>query len=429
MPSWLRGLSSPRRGRLLVTVVLLALLVGGAAAEIANGTPLKQAQTKAAHTIRHVTVVTSATLDPLNARVMTGLGLPERRYGRGWLPYRGGIKDLVSSDGGAHWKAFPLGGSIQDIWGVLAGGETLIRFTTGGQPQYSSDLGQTWIDASLSGGLAADMFDDQIQIIVPDPSNPLFAATCIYGDHLAVTRDGGRSWEKVPSFTGRCITRAESGPEIAIQGGSPSVIYAAWGARRLAWSSDGGATWQQRTLPFPIAVPSYQSGMPISADRYFPFITFSPVNPRIAFIVGGRQSIDRLYRTANGGQTWKHVSFPKPYATWGNLVAFAGGKTVVAIAQGPSTKRAKGPGYLMVSRDNGAHWRRLISPPAVSIEDRANDWFDEGCTEHTLYPDPKGGVILMEAASCDGLPRPQTVFWKWRPGSGWKKVVAAVRSG
>lgn len=233
----------------------------------------------------------------------------------------------VGTAGGGVWKTTNGGDSWRNVfdheptmsigavaldpghpdWVWVGTGEANPRndMLNGAGVYFSPDGGRTWENMGLNQA-------GQIGAIAVNPDDPSNVFVCALGDvwkrgperGVFMTRDGGRTWNKVlylNSHTG-CS-------DIAFQPGNPKVLIAGmWPLQRYPW----------------------------------------------LLVSGGRSG--GLYRSLDGGNTWKKLTHGLPQGPIGrSAVAFAPSQpeTVYAVIQ------AKG-GVLWASHDGGSHWQ-LVS--------------------------------------------------------------------
>jgi len=176
----------------------------------------------------------------------------------------------------------------------------------------SIDAGKTWTHLGLRDA-------QQITAIVVDPHNSDRVFVAVQGhpyghnEERGIFRslDGGKSFEKV-------LYKDENtgGADLVMDPGNPQVLFAAlWAARVAPWeirsgesfvipgsglykSADGGATWQQIT-----------KGLPGGDDLLGRIgIAIAPSNPKRMYLTAEAQKEPGIYRSDDGGESWRHVN-------------------------------------------------------------------------------------------------------------------------
>lgn len=216
-----------------------------------------------------------------------------------------------STNGGVRWRFLGLEGedamhfargSGGAIW--VAGHNVLAR---------SDDGARTWSDVRPDGLPGLDIHGFAIE----RDTGAFYAA--VAGEGLYRSGDGGRSYEEVS---------AEVGPDVYALAATPSGLFAADRARGVLVSEDGGDAWKEalrmqaaglawngvgppdlRLLAAGTAVqmlrPSGRWRRVFAVDEGAGPISFAPGDPEIAYLVGFDR---RLYRSADGGETWEVVA-------------------------------------------------------------------------------------------------------------------------
>jgi photosystem II stability/assembly factor-like uncharacterized protein len=234
--------------------------------------------------------------------------------------YMGAVAGGVwkTTDGGLNWKpmfdkqtgASPSIGAIavseSDPNVIYAGtGEACIRGNiVGGNGVYKSiDAGKTWSFAGLADTHA-------IGRLIVNPKNPDIAFFAALGHPFADneergifrTRDGGKTWEKVLYKDAKT-----GGIDITFDPGNSNIVFAAlWQARRTPWSmesggpgsglyrsADGGTTWKQLKA----------HGLPETILGRIG-VTVSGANPnRVWAVIEAEKG--GIYRSDDGGENWQ----------------------------------------------------------------------------------------------------------------------------
>ena len=237
----------------------------------------------------------------------------------------GGVFKTV--DGGLNWKsvfdheatssigAVAVAASNPNIVWVGTGEANIRNDVLPGAGAYlSTDAGKTWKLMGLK-----DV--GQIGRIVIDPHDPNHVVVAAFGHAwgpnpdrgMFVTFDGGKSWRKslyVDDHTGAI--------DVAMQPGNGQVLFAAtWQASRRAWTLDDGGPG---------------SG---------------------------------VWRSTDGGETWKRLRDGLPKATIGRIglaIAPSDPERVYALLEAPI-----GKGSLFVTDDLGDHWHEVSDNHAYNV--------------------------------------------------------------
>ena len=253
------------------------------------------------------------------------------------------------------------GGRSTAVAGVPSSPFTYYMGTTGGGVWRTDDAGQNW--TNISDGF----FGGSIGAVAVAPSDPnvVYVGTgsaCIRGNTSAGhgawrSTDAGRTW----SFIG--LPQAGQIGRIVVHPSNPDLVYAAalghaFGKnpeRGVFRSKDGGATWQH-VLAFNDSTGAVDLSM-------------NPRNPRILFagvwraerkpwtLISGAAE-GGVYRTTDGGDTWKKME--------GGLPAGIVGKVGVTVSPANPDRvwailEAEPEGGVYRSDDGGTTWTRTNS--------------------------------------------------------------------
>jgi photosystem II stability/assembly factor-like uncharacterized protein len=239
---------------------------------------------------------------------------------------------------------------------------------------------RTWYVAVASGGVWkttnagttwTPIFDNEasysIGTVVIDPKNPnvVWVGTgennaqrsVSYGDGLYKSVDGGRSWQNVG------LKQSEHIGKILIDPRNSDVVYVAaqgplfnrGGDRGLYKTTDGGKTWKKI-----LDGGEWAGATDIVLDPRNPDVLLAATWQRFrrqwGYIAGGPQSA--LWRSTDGGANWKksQTGFP-PNEELGRIgLAFAPANPdiVYAIAEASNAR-----GGFFRSRDGGVSWERM----------------------------------------------------------------------
>ena len=169
-------------------------------------------------------------------------------------------------------------------------------FAAGGPLPQSALQGLHWrLVGPFRGGWAT------MAAGVPQDPNTFYIGTA--GGGVWKTVDAGRTWRPVgnelPPSIG-AIAVAPSAPDTLYVGtGQVAPRYDVGGGQGVFKSTDGGATWQSLGL---------------AATRHIGRIWIDPRNPEVVLVAAlghlyGPNRQRGIYRSSDGGKTWKHVLF------------------------------------------------------------------------------------------------------------------------
>ncbi|HYS20189.1 MAG TPA: glycosyl hydrolase, partial [Gemmatimonadales bacterium] len=226
-------------------------------------------------------------------------------YGRTWTP-------LFDDQPTGSIGAIAVAASDPNTM-YVGSGEGLQRpdLSVGDGVYKTLDGGKTWQHLGLRDG-------QQIAQILVDPrdANRVFVAVLghPYGPNaergVYRSADGGATWQPV-------LTKDENtgAVELAFDPANPQTVFAVlWAARQAPWevgsswtlsannglykSSDGGTTWRQIT-----------AGLPSAGDGLGRIgLAFAPSAPLRAYAVLGATKGGGLYRSDDGGESWRRVN-------------------------------------------------------------------------------------------------------------------------
>ena len=269
---------------------------------------------------------------------------------------------------GLSWRMIgPFrGGRAIAVTGVAGDGRTFYFGAVGGGVWKTIDAGTVWTPVFDGQDIAS------IGAIEVAPSSPnvIYAGTgeadmrsdIAFGDGVYKSIDGGRSWTNTGLKDSRQIGRIIIHPE------NPDIVYVAalghaYGPnaeRGVYRTIDGGATWKK----------VLDKGPDVGAID----LAMSPTDPKTLYAAmwqarrtpwstyppeGGPGS--GLYKTADGGETWSEISgHGLPDGPWGRVaVAAASATRVYALID------AKAAG-LYRSDDGGATWTLAGDDPRIT---------------------------------------------------------------
>ncbi len=307
-----------------------------------------------------------------------------RNAGRTWKPVFDG--QPVSSIG-----AIAVAPSNGDIVYVGSGESTLRDSTSYGNGVYKSiDAGVTWTHIGL---------DDTQHIgrVAVDPRNPniVFVAAIghFYGPNkdrgVFRSKDGGKTWDKV-------LFKDENtgAVDVVIDPVNPLNVYASlWNTRRPPWfiyapsngpggglykSADGGTTWKQMTSTLPT------EGFGRSG------IAIAPSNPkRLYAVVDAKEG--GVFRSDDAGLTWTKSSADT--RLWGRGWYF---EKIVVDPKNPDVVFVPNVG-VQRSRDGGATWQKWAVKGSPGGDDYHQMWISPVDSNIAIVASDQGAIVTTTA--------------------------------
>ncbi len=272
-------------------------------------------------------------IDPTDAKIMyLGGSFVIDKVNKGWSAIM-----QRSADGGKTWRDMnPVKSKSSwmhpDAHGfrIDPGDHNVVWVGSDGGIYRTGDATQdapTW--QHLSGGINALLFIG----VALHPTNPAYMVGGLQDNAIALTADGGKTWPGA--------SQGDMG-YTAIDPFNTDIVYSTWpqgGFARNEGRGAGGADdgWYEHT-----------DGLS-SNDRflfYAPFVV-DPQNEGVLYIAS-----ERVYKTADHGDTWKPVSAA--------LSGARGSIRSLAIAESDSHVLYAGTteGRIWISTDGGARWQR-----------------------------------------------------------------------
>jgi photosystem II stability/assembly factor-like uncharacterized protein len=253
------------------------------------------------------------------------------------------------------------GGRVDAVAGVR--GQPLVYYhgATGGGVWKTVDGGSNWTPVSdkffKSGSVGAvAVSESDPNVLYVGMGESAIRGNVSSGDGVYKSTDAGKTWTNVGLSATRQISRVRVHPS------NPDLVYVAaqghvWGPnpeRGVYRSKDGGKTWER------VLFISEKTG---ASD-----LCMDPTNPRILY--AGMWQVSRkpwalssggpeggLYKSTDGGDTWKKLSGGLPEGVVGNVgvaVSAARPERVWAIVEAEK-------GGVYRSEDGGEKWTRINS--------------------------------------------------------------------
>ena len=287
------------------------------------------------------------------------------------------------------------GGRSVAVAGVASEEQTFYFGASGGGVWKTADGGISWQNVSDKffktapvGALAVAPSDPNV--IYAGMGESFIRGDMITGDGMYKSTDAGKTWQHIGLENTHVISAIAVDPRDA-----NTVYVAALGhvfgpnpERGIFKSSDGGQTWKKVLF-----VNDETGGADISIDARNPRILFASMwqadRRPWTFSSGGPGS--GLYKSTDGGTSWKNISMSPGLPTGilgkiGVSVSGADPDRIYAIIEAKE-------GGVFRSDDDGATWQRLFHGPELT--QRA--WY-----YMRIYADPKNADVVY-APEVDGL--------------------------
>lgn len=257
-------------------------------------------------------------------------------------PFRGGRVEAVTGLPGRH-RVFYMGSVDGGVW-------------------KTSDAGQTWMPlfqhepVSSVGAIAIDTANPNVIYVGTGEPSPRGDAT--YGDGMYKSTDGGRTWEHIGLTDTRHIARILIDPrdQNRIFVAALGRIYGPNAERGVFRSDDGGRTW---------AKVLYKNDTTGAID-----LILDPNDSRVLYaalwtvqrtpwlLSSGGSPEDGLYKSTDGGTTWHRVGGPGwPQGLLGRIgvaISAANSNRIYALVEAKGSERG-----LYRSDDGGQSWRQV----------------------------------------------------------------------
>lgn len=256
-----------------------------------------------------------------------------------------------------HIGPSSFGGRIDDIEAVPNRPGTIFVGTAGGGVFRSTNNGTTWAPVFDRDGRTTSIGD--IAIAPSDPGivwvgtgEPNNRQSSTWGDGVYRSLDGGTTWTHMGLRETHHIGR------VVIHPRDPRTVFVAalghlWGANRergVYRTTDGGATWRQV-----LAGDSVTGAVDLALDpdgRTVYAALYQRQRKSYGFVGGGPGS--GLWRSRDGGETWEQLTEGLPAGIKGRIgiaIAPSQPSTVYAIVESRQ-------GGVFRSDDRGTTWRR-----------------------------------------------------------------------
>ncbi len=271
---------------------------------------------------------------------------------------------FVAASADAQWS-FAASGTTVEFRGLSVVGDVVWASGARGTVARSGDGGVTWRTDTVAGATNLDF-----RAIHAIDARTAFVASAGEAEKglaaIYLTRDAGRSWQRVFSTTTRgvffdAIAFWDAKRGIALSDPVDSAFF-------LLETLDGGRTWERippatlpRVLPGEAAFAASGGSLSLGADG----------SVRIGTGGGGRA---RVMISSDRGRTWRVIETPvhAQGAAAGIFAIDVSGSDAIAVG-GDYTQPRLAAASVALSRDAGATWRAAAAPPAAYLSGAALD--------------------------------------------------------
>lgn len=324
------------------------------------------------------------------------------------------------------------GGRSVAATGVVGDINTYYMGTTGGGLWKTDDMGLQWKNISDgffktgSVGAVAVAESDANVVYVGMGEHAVRGVMTHHGDGVYKSTDAGKTWKKMGLDLTQHISRIVIDPKnpnvawVAAQG----PLYGYSPERGVYKTIDGGETWKKV-----LYVDDKSGCVELSIDANNARILYAAMNEygRLPWkvISGGKGS--GLYKSTDGGETWKKIQkgLPEVLGKMAVAVAPSNSELVYVLVESDTEKRLGG---LFVSQNGGENWTRVsadarltqrawyyielfvdpndenmlyvMSAPALRSIDGGKTWEDISNTHgdyHNLWINPKNSKNMIIA--------------------------------
>ncbi len=205
-----------------------------------------------------------------------------------------GCEEIMLMAGRSIWASFDRGRS----WSMLPLGFRVRRFhaVSEGQEGYLLATSEGLFRLSRSGRRLKRLLVEET-FAAAESRGRIFAGT---RRGLLVSEDGGERWKRVSSLPERLVPLA-----IRPAPSDPSILYLGTAQHGVFRSEDGGKTWRSASRGLPPAL----GAAPVTPVRA---LVVHPRDPRTVYLGSEAHGI---YKTTDGGESWRAVNEGLPWAS------------------------------------------------------------------------------------------------------------------
>jgi photosystem II stability/assembly factor-like uncharacterized protein len=273
-----------------------------------------------------------------------------------------------------HWRSLGpyRGGIVETVAGVASEPNLYYMGAGGGGVWESGDYGDSWRNVSDKyfknnniGAIAVAPSDPKV--IYVGTGNPAFRNTFLTGDGMYKSADGGKTWKHIGLDKTGIISW------IIVDPNDPNVVYAAamgqgWVSnpeRGIFKSTDGGETWKKS-----LYVDDKTGAISLAMDPSHPQVLYATMWQayRRHWMLASGGPGSGIYKTTDGGERWSNISHHPglPHGIWGiNTVAVAPSDPRIVYEMMQVAYRGQ-IGGLFRSDNGGQSWKLMNNSPAIT---------------------------------------------------------------
>jgi photosystem II stability/assembly factor-like uncharacterized protein len=273
-----------------------------------------------------------------------------------------------------HWRSLGpyRGGIVETVAGVASEPNLYYMGAGGGGVWESRDYGASWRNVSDKyfknnniGAIA--VAPSNPKVIYVGTGNPAFRNTFLTGDGMYKSTDGGKTWKHIG------LDRTGIISWIIVNPNDPNVVYAAamgqgWVSnpeRGVFKSTDGGETWKKV-----LYVDDKTGAISLAMDPSNPQVLYATMWQayRRHWMLSSGGPGSGIYKTTDGGERWSDISHHPglPRGIWGiNTVAVAPSDPSIVYEMMQVKYRGQ-IGGLFRSDNGGQSWKLMNNRPAIT---------------------------------------------------------------
>ena len=253
------------------------------------------------------------------------------------------------------------GGRVTTVTGVPGEPNLYYMGATGGGVWKTENAGATWenlsdgfFEVGTIGAVAVAESDHNV-VYVGTGESPIRGVTTSHGDGVWKSEDAGRSWKHVGLPKAGQISRIEIDPRNADVAfvAVQGTIWAPSEERGIYRTQDGGRTWKQV-----LEVGPHTGASDLSMDPTNPRILYAAMwhHGRKPWFIQSGGTDGGIFKTSDGGDTWEKLGggLPEMIGKIGVDVAASNPDRVYAIIEAEPEK-----GGLWRSDDAGKTWKLI----------------------------------------------------------------------